>query len=142
MANREEKVQFQRNLHHEDVYITLQEEALRICGHAGLCGLRNSNIYYNEKSIRLVEVTINLKYNKNDREIQDLMLWFKTTNKSQKSDQLRDLYEIIEMWENVSNIRYIVNEYEVKTDYAIMTFEQNLELCTRCRGVELHFTDK
>ncbi len=141
MANHEEKVQFQRNLHHEDMYETLQEEARRVCGHSGLCGLRNSNIYYNEKAIRLDEVTIIIKINKNDEETQNVMLWFKPTNKKQKSDQLRDLYEILEMWEAIENIRYFVNEYEVKTDYAIMNFDQDPNIA-RCRGIKLHLTDK
>ncbi len=141
MANTEEKVQFQRNLHHEDIYEILQEEALRICGHSGLCGLRNSNIYYNEKAIRLDEVTITIKINKNDEETQNVMLWFKPTNRSQKSDQLRDLYEILEMWEAIQNIQYFVNEYEVKTDYAIMTFNQDRDF-SRCKGIKLYFTDK
>ena len=141
MANREEKVKFQTNLHHEDIYLTLQEEAHKICGNNGLCGLKNSKIYYNEKFVRLNEITVSIKVDKNDRETQNVILWFKTTNKPQRSDQLRDLYDILEMWEYVSNIRYIVNDYEVKTDYAIMTFDINSDF-GRCRGINLHLTDK
>ncbi len=140
-ALKEVKVNFTKNLHHQDIFEMLGDAAHEECGSSGLCSMEFSNMYYNGKIIRLDTVSVDIKIPIVGNETSDVILWFKIAKKKTR-DALRDVYELLEMYEGIENIKYVVNRYEVKTDYAIMSFDSERDGYRQCRGVDIHFKDK
>ncbi len=139
-AYKDIQVNFKRNLHHEDMFEMLAEVAYKECGTNNLCTMEFSNIYYNKKLIRLDTTSFEVKTPVIGSETSDVVLWFKIAKKKTK-DALRDVNDLLEIVDNIKNIKYAVNGYEVKTDYAIMSFDLQQEY-RRCRGIDIHFKDK
>ncbi len=139
---KEVKVNFRKNIHFEDLFEKLMDEALKACGSSSLCHINESHVYYNQKPVRLESISIDTAIDKYDNESNKIIMWFKTTTKFRKNEYLKDMYDILSVVEEVANIEYVVNGYLAKTDYAIMRFDNDTHWdSSRCREIDLHLTD-